>query len=123
MKKKKRLHVGQQASGDVYRMFRIISNDIAEIKACTRWARKNCVSTICVSELKSNTADSARIYAVPISRGSPARHRHEYIHNAYVGFTDDEDSMAFRLTLEDVSEVEMWDRNLKFSVYEVIEDE
>lgn len=108
-KPKKTLSTGQQVYGEEYRMFIATvppsANPEKDLRAVKRWVRKNSMGKFCISEWHIPTVNVGRF---SLEHGS----------RVLVGFTDDADSMALRLTFDDVEETNLWERRMKFSVYD-----
>ncbi len=111
MAKKKKLMMDQYISGKDYRMFIVKCDDIAEVKKVVRWSRKGCIGTFCTSQILSEKQTFH-------SRMSGAKS--EFY--AYVGFTNDDDSMAMQLSFDMAKEVPMWPSTTRFSVYVMSDD-
>ena len=111
MSNKKSMITGQKACGNEYRMFSIVSQDLNVLKSVKRWCRKNFISKHCVSEGYLN-AEPMNI--ISIFENNEKR-------KILIGLTDDSDSMALKLTIDSVDEIEMWEGKVKFSVYDIVE--
>ena len=110
---KKQLIASQQVTGDDYRMFKVQAQEMADVKSAMRWARRNSTSTLCVSEHSHSMAWKERT-SLSSDKG---RHR------VFIGFTHDEDALAFQLSIENVEEIGCWPSQQLFTVYKVITDE
>jgi hypothetical protein len=111
MSNKKSMITGQKACGNEYRMFSIVSEDLNVLKSVKRWCRKNFISKHCVSEGYLNTKPMS---VLNIFEDNPKI-------KILIGLTDDSDSMALKLTIDSVEEIDMWESKVKFSVYDMVE--
>ena len=119
MRNKKSLHTNVKIDNKTYRMFKVTSNQITDIKQAMRWVRRNSISDFCIAEHTrpfddvENKMDAMRML---FSDNENVKYR------VIVGFSDDSDSMALKLTFGGVEEIKMYPENLRFSVYTVIKD-
>lgn len=104
------LAVHKKISGEQYRVF-YAHGDSKELKKLTRSVRQSTYADFAISE-------GAVTYSTKRTVPNGAKT------GVMLGFTDDEDAVAFRLSLPDeveVTECDSWPSNYKFSIYSVVE--